>query len=185
MWPWCLFQQALPNVPSNIKKNTWNIQNRKWECKKSRESCNLFFSQVFKKDEHLVVISWEPMLEVPQAFQQDVTLSIVSSHLSQGSPFTYGPPFPNSIPHKQQLLYVNILRTNVRLGSCWPETLRFFWISREETGLTTLTSHFSPHEPDFPQRTVWGLWFGLVIFPGSSQWGRPPPSNKHIYQQKI
>lgn len=28
------------------------------------------------------------------------------------------------------------------------------------------------------------LWFLLVIFPGSGQGRRPPPSNKHIYQQK-
>lgn len=40
-------------------------------------------------------------------------------------------------------------------------------------------SPFNPHEPDFPQWTLRGLWFSVVIFPGSGHRGRPPPSNKH------
>ncbi len=110
---------------------------------------------------------------------QDVTLRIASSHLPQGSPPHMGPTFLTA-SHTSSMIMVWELMLD-RTLSCSPERSQIYPDQQRGSGAHSPDlSPFTPQEPDFPQRTLWGLWFVAVIFPGSGQRGRPPPSNKHI-----
>lgn len=88
----------------------------------------------------------------------------------------WGPPY---FQHPTAMIIFWELKFDWSL-SCSPELSQICRPAERKRGSQPWPLTFHPHVPDFPQRTLWGSWFLLVIFPGSGHRGRPHPSNKHI-----